>query len=129
MKVETQFSVFLINKPGVMAAVTEALANAEVNMTALSLVDSGEHGVLRLITDNPDKTREVLTAEHGRWTETQVAVIDLGNIPGAFAGVVAKLAAEGVNIGYAYATSEPESVGVKAVFKIDDMDKAAEALA
>ena len=49
MHVATQFSVFLINKPGVLASVTGALASAGVNLTALALMDSGEHGALRVV--------------------------------------------------------------------------------
>ena len=46
MQIETQFSIFLINKPGVLAAVTEELAKAKINIKALALMDSGEHGAL-----------------------------------------------------------------------------------
>ncbi|MBD3305885.1 ACT domain-containing protein, partial [candidate division KSB3 bacterium] len=51
MHIDTQFSIFLVNKPGVMDAVTRALAEANVNLFALSLTDSGEHGVLRVVCD------------------------------------------------------------------------------
>ena len=87
MHVATQFSVFVINKPGVLAAVAGALSAAKVNMTALSLMDSGDHGMLRMVCSDPDKARSVLSAAHDRWTETQVLVLELGNTPGAFAAV------------------------------------------
>ena len=56
----TQFSVFLVNKPGVLAQVTGALAGAKVNLVAVTLVDSQEHGVLRMVAEKPEAAREVL---------------------------------------------------------------------
>src|SRR2546430_1430437 len=49
----TQFSVFLVNKPGVLAQVTGALAAAKVNLTAMTLVDSQEHGMMRIFSSGP----------------------------------------------------------------------------
>ena len=60
MQTETQFSIFLINKPGVLAAVTEELAKAKVNIKALALMDSGEHGALRLVAEDAEKTRKIM---------------------------------------------------------------------
>jgi hypothetical protein len=124
MRIETQFSVFLINKPGVLAAVTGALAKAHVNMTAMALMDSGEHGALRIVCDDPDKARAVLGKAHDRWTETQVIVLELPNEPGAFAKVAQKLADEHVNITYAYCTSGARGGRTTAVFKIGELEKA-----
>ena len=55
MRVDTQFSVFLVNKPGVLAQVTEAIAKAKVNIVALTMMDSSEHGVLRLVADDAEQ--------------------------------------------------------------------------
>ena len=90
MFLQTQFSVFLVNKPGVLAAVTTALAKAKVNIIALTLMDSMEHGVLRIVCDNAGAARDVLGRCHDRWTETDVLVLELPNEPGAFAAVVAE---------------------------------------
>jgi len=128
MRLETQFSIFLINRPGVLAEVTTALAKAKVNIRALSLADSGEHGVLRMVTNDPDKTRDVLTEEHDRWTETEVLTMSLDNTPGAFSDAVGRLAAQHVNISYAYATIGETGTGTMAVVKPADMNKAMAAL-
>ena len=128
MHIDTQFSVFLINKPGVLAGVTEALAKARINLSALALMDSGEHGTLRIVCDDPDKAREVLSSAHDRWTETEVLVLELGNEPGAFAAVARRLAAEHVNIVYAYCTGGAGGGKTTAVFKVADMKKAAKIL-
>jgi hypothetical protein len=124
MYLQTQFSIFLVNKPGVLAAITEALAKADVNIIALTLVDSLEHGVLRIVCDKAQAAREVLKKTHDRWTETDVLVIELGNEPGAFAKVSSRLADEHINISYAYCTASPEASIATAVFKVADMNKA-----
>ncbi|MBC8373410.1 MAG: hypothetical protein H8E53_07445, partial [Planctomycetes bacterium] len=64
MHIETQFSVFLVNKPGVLAVVTGALAMAKVNVSALTLMASVDHGVLRLVTDKPHGARKVPRKDH-----------------------------------------------------------------
>lgn len=128
MRIETQFSVFLINKPGVLASVTGALAKAHVNIVALALMDSGEHGALRIVCDDAVKGRAVLGTAHDRWTECEVLALDLSNEPGAFSAVAEKLAHEKVNITYAYCTGGAHGGKVTAVFKITDMKKAQKVL-
>ena len=125
MRVETQFSIFLVNKPGVLAQVTSALAKAKVDMTALTLVDSSEHGVLRIVcTDKPEKVRRVLARAHDQFTETEVLALDLSNKPGVFAAVADKLAAAHININYAYCTGGARGGKTTAIFKVADMKKA-----
>jgi hypothetical protein len=128
MRVDTQFSIFLINKPGVLAQVTSALARSRVNIVALSLSDSGEHGVLRVLPDDTEKTRQVLGTTHDRWTETDVLALELQNEPGAFAAAAECLAVNHVNISYAYCTGGAKGGKSTAVFKVADMNKAKKAL-
>ena len=125
MHIDTQFSIFLVNKPGVMDAVTRALAEAKVNLFALSLTDSGEHGALRVVCDDAEKAREVLRETHDRWTETDILVVPIGNTPGAFEAVTRKLAEAGININYAYCTAAEDGGGTStAIFKVAEIDKA-----
>ena len=124
MYVETQFSIFLVNKPGVLAGVAGALAKSRVNLVALTLMDSMEHGVLRIVCQNPDVARKVLGTAHDRWTETEVLVMDLENSPGSFAKVTEKLAENHINISYAYCTGGAQGGKTTAVFKVADMKKA-----
>jgi hypothetical protein len=121
MRIETQFSVFLINKPGVLAAVTGALAKAKVNIIALTLADAGEHGVLRIVCDDPATARAVLSRAHDQWTETDVLVMELENRPGAFSSIAQKLADDHVNVSYAYCTGGAPGGRTTAVFKIPDL--------
>lgn len=120
MRIDTQFSVFLVNRPGVLADVTNALSAAGVNIFALSLSDSGEHGVLRIVTANPEQTRKVLNEAHDRWTETEIIVVPMTNETGAFATLVAKLAAAKINITYVYCTALESGGTTNAVVKLAD---------
>ena len=105
MQVQTQFSVFLVNKPGVLAQVTRALADSKVNLVAMTLVDSQEHGVLRFVAEDPAKAREVVKKLNLPATETEVLSMELSNRPGALADVAGLLGENHVNINYAYCTS------------------------
>ena len=124
MQIEKQFSVFLINRPGILARVTGALAENNVNVLALSLSDSGEHGVLRLVCQDVDKARECLTETHDRWTETDVLVMPINNTPGAFAVLAKKLTDSGMDITYAFFSAAGDGKDTTAVFKIKDLDAA-----
>jgi hypothetical protein len=120
----TQFSVFLVNKPGVLAQVTGALAQEKINLVALTLVDSQEHGVLRMVAENPADARAVLTRLNLPMTETEVLCVDLPNRPGALADVATVLGTEHININYAYVTSGAPGGRTTGVFKVADQGKA-----
>ncbi len=130
METRTQFSVYLINKPGVLASVTGELARQKVNIIALALMDAGEHGALRLVCDDPEATRKVLGKTHDRWTECEVVVLELDNRPGAFANVANKLSDEHINITYAYCSAGAPGGRTTAVFKVapEDIKKVAKLL-
>jgi hypothetical protein len=122
MQVETQFSVFLVNKPGVLAQVLGELAKAKVNIVAMTMADTTEHGVLRLIVDKVAEARQVMKKLSIPVTETDVLGVDMPNRPGSIADLCARLAAEHINISYAYATSG--GTKGKVVVKVADMNKA-----
>lgn len=132
MKIETQFSVFLANKPGVLSQVCTHLAAAKVNIVALSMMDSSEHGVMRFISNDAARTRKALQALNLPLTETEVLVVDLPNKPGAFADVCDRLSHAHVNINYAYCSATAGRTGNSktAVFlKVGDSKKAQKVLA
>ena len=125
MRVETQFSVFLVNKPGVLAQVTSALAKAKIDMIALTLVDSSEHGVLRIVcADENDKVRKALARAYDQFTETEVLAMELSNRPGAFSAMTQKLADAHINISYAYCTGGAKGGKTTAICKVADLKKA-----
>src|SRR2546423_15074114 len=128
MQVQTQFSVFLVNKPGVLAQVTRALADSKVNIVAMTLVDSQEHGVLRFVAEDPAKAREVVKKLNLPATETDVLGMELSNRPGALADVAGLLGENHVNINYAYCTSGAPGGRTTGIFKVADLKKAEKVL-
>jgi hypothetical protein len=123
-QVHTQFSVFLVNKPGVLAQVTRALADSKVNLVAMTLVDSQEHGVLRFVAEDPAKARDVVKKLNLPSTETEVLGMELSNRPGALADVAGLLGENHVNINYAYCTSGAPGGRTTGIFKVADLNKA-----
>src|ERR1700759_2112661 len=128
VKTLTQFSVFLVNKPGVLAQVTAALASEKVNLVAVTLVDSQEHGVLRMVAEKADQARDVLKKLNLPLTETEVLCVDLPNRPGALADVATLLGKNHININYAYVTSGAAGGRTTGIFKVGDQSKAMQVL-
>jgi hypothetical protein len=123
-KVETQFSVFLVNKPGVLAQVTRALATQKINIVATTLVDSQEHGVLRFVASNTAAARQTLTGLNLPTTETDVLRMELSNRPGALAEIATRLGENHININYAYCTGGAPGGKTTAILKVADLAKA-----
>jgi hypothetical protein len=124
MAITTQFSVFLINKPGVLAKVIDAVADAKVNILALTIADAQEHGVLRIVGDDVDHLRQVLTKLNLPTHEAQVFAVELSNRPGALAGLVRQLADSHININYAYVTSGAPGGKTTGILHVDQVSKA-----
>lgn len=124
----TQFSIFLANKPGLLARVCHQLAADKINVVAMSMMDSSEHGVLRLVAEDPERVRSRLSALQVPLAETAVIAATLPNRPGALADVVERLDAAHVTVNYAYCTSGAPGGKTLGVFKVSNMDKAVKVL-
>lgn len=118
----------LENKPGRLAKICSALAQEKVNIRALCVMDSGERSVLRIVTDQVEATRRVLTSLGTESQASEILAVQIDNKPGSIAKVLERLAAEHINVEYAYAsTSGPgHSLGL---FHTDNPKKALQILA
>jgi hypothetical protein len=128
METSKQVSVFLENKPGRLARVLSALAREKVNITALSVMDSHEHSVLRLVADDVAKAQQVLSSLGAPSATADVLAVELKNQPGALARVCELLGAEHVNIDYCYCSSGGRNGRVLGIFKVSNNEKAMRAL-
>jgi hypothetical protein len=128
MHLDTQFSIFMVNKPGVLARILTALAAAKVNIVAMTMMDSMEHGVMRLVGSTSHKIREVLNALNLQFSETDVLCVNLPNKAGAFADVTEKLSTSHINISYAYCTAGARGGRTTGVLKVADVKKAMKVL-
>jgi hypothetical protein len=124
MYVTPQFSVFMVNKPGVLAQVLGEFARAKINIIAMTVMDSMEHGVMRIVFASPDKAREVLSKLNMNYNETEVLCVNLANKSGALAAVAEKLAKCHINISYAYCTAGAKGGRTTGVLKVPDVKKA-----
>jgi hypothetical protein len=119
-----QFSIFMMNKPGVMAKVLGEVAKEKINIIAMTMMDSAEHGVMRVVFDSPDKARKVLQNLNLPFSETSVLSVTLTNESGALASVVEKLGKNHIDITYAYVTSGAKGGRTTGILKVANVDKA-----
>lgn len=128
MRIQTQLSVFLINEPGRLATLTHALAREKVNIMALTLMDSTEHGVLRLVVEDAERARKALERLGFQVSTTEVVAAEMPNRPGALAVLAERLADAHINIDYAYVTSGAPGGKSLCIFKVPYLQKAVEVL-
>ena len=128
VEVAEQLSVFLENKPGVLADVCKALAEGGVNLRAISVSDTVDHAVVRLVTTDSGLARSILERGGALVVETDVLILTLPNKPGALAEVAGKLSEAQVNIEYSYGSADGEDAGIL-VLRVRDIEKAKQALA
>ncbi|MBD3409326.1 MAG: ACT domain-containing protein [Ignavibacteriales bacterium] len=121
-----QLSIFLENKSGRLAEVTKTLGDAGVNMSAFSLADTADFGVLRVIVDDPEKAATVLR-DSGRSVKlTDVVCVRAPHRPGGLADALAALNEAGVVVEYLYAfVAEKDAI---VVIRTEENDRAVEAL-
>jgi hypothetical protein len=124
MYVTTQFSVFMVNKPGILAHILGELAKAKVNIIAMTVMDSVEHGVLRVVLDKPEVAEELLGKANLPVNKTEVLCVNLDNKSGALAVVAEKLATNHINISYAYCTAGAKGGRTTGILKVADVKKA-----
>jgi len=124
MYVATQFSIFMVNKPGVLAQVLGEFARAKINVIAMTMMDSVEHGVMRVVFAAPMEAKEVLSKLNMPYNMTDVLCVNLDNKPGALASVAEKLAKSHINIDYAYCTAGAKGGRTTGVLKVPDVKKA-----
>lgn len=128
MQISTQFSVFMVNKPGILAQVLSEFAAGKINLVAMTMMDSVEHGVMRVVFTKPEPAREVLKKLNLPFSETQVLCVSLNNKSGELATLAEKLAKNHINITYAYCTAGAKGGKTTGVFKVADVKKATKIL-
>ena len=123
-----QITVFLENSEGRLAALCRAFADAQVNMSALTIADTADYGVVRIICDNPEKALSMLAEEGFRAIATKVSAIQVPNRPGGLADLLDTLSSLNLNLEYGYCFSIKDDLAVD-VLKIHAPEQADEAAA
>ncbi len=117
-----QVSVFLENKPGHVRMITEELKKANLNIRAISLADSENFGILRMVVEDPDKAYSVLRAAKHAVQETEVIAIEVPDQPGGLSDVLKTLEDCGVNIEYMYSVLERKSNKAVIILRVENID-------
>jgi len=119
-----QLSVFIENKPGKLVEALESLADAKVDLRALSLADTSDFGILRAIVDKPDKALKVLNDAGFLVKTNEVLAVVVGDKPGGLAGVVRLLSEAGIDIEYTYAFVAHSSDNAYVILRVGNNDAA-----
>ena len=124
-----QISIFLENRTGQLAQICRTLADNDISIVTLSLADTTDFGIVRMIVSDHDKARDVLAAAGHVVKVTPVFAVTVPDRPGGMAEVAGKLAAAGCDIEYSYAFAFHKGEKAVLVFRFEDNESAARALA
>lgn len=124
-----QLSIFLENKSGRLAEVTELLALNGVNIRALSLADTADFGIFRLIVSDPDKALALLKENGFTVGRNEVVAVLVPDRPGGLAGILATLRGREINVEYLYAFVQRSEGNAVLIFRFDGTEEAVQALA
>jgi len=119
-----QISVFIENKVGALAEVTAVLGEKNIDMRALSLADTIEFGVLRMIVDDPDNALSMLREAGFVVSVTKILAVPIHDVPGGLARVLSILAENKVSVEYAYAFISRKQGNAYVILRVEDNDHA-----
>ncbi len=121
-----QLSVFVQNIPGRLAEITGFLAQHNINLRAISMADTTDFGILRLIVDDPEHSAKLLRDNDYTVSITEVLAVGFADTPGSLAQVLALLATESISVDYAYAFVCDDDEGACIILKPSDLSRATE---
>lgn len=123
-KIVQQLAVFLENKPGALAAVCDALATANINIFGLTVSDTTDHSVVRMVLSNTERAAGIFE-EHGTLiVESDVIMIQNDNKPGSLSRIARALAEKKINIDYGYLASMPSAKKGLLILRVTDAKRA-----
>jgi hypothetical protein len=123
-----QISVFLENRKGRLADLTRILSENKVNIKALSLADTQDFGMLRIIVDDPDRCLQILRTNGFVVQETEVIGVEVEDRPGGLSKILDILGKNNLNIEYIYATVERKQDSAIVIFKVEQKEATEKAL-
>lgn len=119
-----QVSVFVENRPGTLAEVLGVLKEHEINLRALSVADTADFGILRIIVNDPEKVERILRGAGYAVKATPVVTLTVEDKPGGLLTQMEKLSAAGINVEYLYAFAATSSNEARVVIKVDNLERA-----
>ena len=128
MQLTNQLALFLDNRPGTLARLGEALAEAKVNIYAISTSDTVDHSVIRMVVSDSRKAMLLFEERGTLVVESEVVMVEGDNRPGSLAKISQKLADTGVNIEYCYCATPPDAKKGLLVLRVSNAKKALKVL-
>ena len=122
-----QISVFVENKKGRLAGIMEVLNKAGIDIRAMTIADTADFGILRMIVDDTDKALEALKAD-GTAAVTKVIAFTIPDVSGALYNVMGKINACGINVEYMYSVMGKVAGRADIVIRVEDVEKASKVL-
>lgn len=123
-----QLSIFLENQPGRLVSICETLAQAGISIETLTLADTSQYGILRLLIKEWEKAREALQAAGQVVKSTEVVAIEVSDQPGGLAQVLRLVDDAGISVEYMYAFTIRKGENAVMIFRFDQLDKAIDTL-
>jgi hypothetical protein len=128
MPISKELTIRMEDRPGTLGKVCRALADQEVNILAFQSISSEGTSVVRFVLDNPTAAKKVLDTERVKYTETDVAQVELAHRPGELARAASKLGEANININYAYGGVDPTTTQPMLIFGVAEVAQAAKIL-
>ncbi len=123
-RIVQQLAVFLENKPGALASVCDALAIAQINIFGLTVSDTTDHAVVRMVVSNTDRAMAVFESYGTLVVESDVLMIQNDNKPGSLSRIAHALSAKKINIDYGYLASMPSAKKGLLIIRVTDPKRA-----
>ena len=123
MRIVEQLAVFIANKPGTLVEVCEALAGDRVNIYGLTISDTVDHAVVRMVVSDTRKALAIFESRGTLVVETEVIMIENDNKPGSLSRIAKALASHKINIEYAYLASMPTAKRGLLILRVQDPRK------
>ena len=123
MRIVEQLAVFIANKPGTLVEVCEALARDRVNIYGLTISDTVDHAVVRMVVSDTRKALAIFESRGTLVVETEVIMIENDNKPGSLSRIAKALASHKINIEYAYLASMPTAKRGLLILRVQDPRK------
>ena len=126
--IATQLAIFMDNRPGMLARTCQALARAKINILALSILDTVDHAIVRMVVDKPKDAEQALSNMHAMVQCRDVVFLDVPNQAGELARIAERLTEAGINIEYAYCTASASHSAGALVLRTNDLEATISAL-
>ena len=123
-RIVQQLAIFLENKPGALASVCDALAGAKINIYGLTVSDTTDHAVVRMVVDNTPRALTIFESHGTLVIESDVLMIQNDNKPGSLSRIAHALSARKINIDYGYLASMPSAKKGLLILRVTDSKRA-----